>query len=78
MASTTMIGGGRPVRGCTGCGQRDDHPRHVVDTGDPTVDVVWHKDCHANSGCESCAAELEGAKNATGAKLLDHILKNGA
>lgn len=52
--------GTNPTRNCTGCGQVDDHPRHAIYTGDPATPwTEWHKDCHANSGCEVCKEELE-------------------
>jgi hypothetical protein len=48
-----------PVNNCVGCGQTDDHPRHSIFTGDPSTPWVdWHKDCHANTGCEVCKTEL--------------------
>lgn len=64
---------GRP---CSTCGGFDDHPRHVhVDANG--VDHVKHLDCCAADGCPTgtCAPQLEGAKGATGAKLLAHIRK---
>lgn len=80
MSSDQMIGGGRPMRPCgglgIGCGQVDDHPRHVIDTGNPEEEVAFHLDCHASYGCESCAAQVQGRpKNATGQKMLDHLLE---
>ncbi|WFG44383.1 hypothetical protein [Pseudonocardia alni] len=74
-----MIGGGRPMRPCSGlgigCGQVDDHPRHVIDTG-TDEDVQFHLDCHAAAGCASCAEQIASRpKNATGQKLLDHLLE---
>jgi hypothetical protein len=49
-----------PVDPCTGCGQIDDHPKCHVYTGDPERPwISWHKDCHANVGCEACGPELE-------------------
>ena len=75
MASTELIGGGRAVRGCIGCGQHDDHPRHQIDTG-ADLPILWHLDCHANAGCESCAAQVAGLPaGGTGSKMLDHIQK---
>lgn len=69
------IGAGRPVRSCIGCGGEDDHPRHVIDVGDPNADVAWHLDCHARAGCDSCAAQTAGADGATGADMLAHLQK---
>lgn len=78
MPSDEMIGSGRPMRACgglgVGCGRVDDHPRHVIDTGNPDDDVAYHLDCHAAAGCESCAAQTSGSGGATGGELLDHIL----
>lgn len=69
------IGAGRPVRSCLGCGGEDDHPRHLVDVGDPNVDVAWHLDCHARAGCDSCAGQVAGADGVTGADMLAHLQK---
>lgn len=75
MASNELIGGGRALRGCVGCGQTDDHPRHVIDSG-ADLPIVWHLDCHANAGCESCAAQTKGlTAGSVGSKMLDHIQK---
>lgn len=42
------------VRLCIGCGQSDDHPRHVIVGGQP-----WHMDCHVlATDCEVCAEQL--------------------
>ena len=69
------IGAGRPVRSCLGCGATDDHPRHVIDVGDPNTDVAWHLDCHARAGCDSCAAQTADADGATGTDMLAHLQK---
>lgn len=59
-------------RSCIGCGQVDDHPRHIVPAGD--TDVFWHHDCHATTGCEVCeAVAAEGLK---GDELREHIVAN--
>jgi hypothetical protein len=65
-----------PVRTCIGCGQQDDHPRHVIDAGG--TDVTWHMDCHVfAAGCEVCKHQLDGvggAKgNPKGDKLRAHL-----
>lgn len=84
--STEMIGvdasgDERPMRPCAGagigCGQVDDHPRHVLDDGtdDPPM---YHLDCHAAAGCAHCRQQLAGAEGATGAALLDHLAGPGA
>lgn len=75
MPSDQMIGGGRPVRRCSACGQVDDHPRDIVDNGDPAVELNYHLDCHANLGCPACAAQIaDRPDGATGQELLDHIV----
>lgn len=77
MATDQMIGGGRQQRRCAACGKTDDHPRDLVDNGDPSVDINYHIDCHANLGCESCAQQIQGRpKNATGAALLEYLVAN--
>lgn len=57
------------LRNCIGCGQEDDHPRHVTDFGD------WHNDCHARSanGCELCKAVVDSAGDLKGGDLRAHI-----
>lgn len=51
----------RPVRLCIGCGQRDDHPRHVINGRQP-----WHMDCHVlATGCATCARQLEACETST-------------
>lgn len=61
-------------RNCLGCGQVDDHPRHVIALGDGS-DVFWHNDCHARSsaGCEHCAAVVASAAGLQGDELRAHI-----
>ena len=62
------------LRNCIGCGQVDDHPRHVVGLPDGS-DVPWHHDCHARAtGCEVCAAVAESGF--TGDELRAHITDN--
>jgi len=67
-----------PVRTCIGCGQTDDHPRHVIylRTGE---DVTWHIDCHAlATGCATCTTQTKTAKGATGDKLRAHLTKGSS
>jgi hypothetical protein len=46
---------------CIGCGQTDDHPRHVIVGSEP-----WHMDCHSTAtGCETCTAQLEACGTST-------------
>ncbi len=85
MSSTEMIGVDasgqtRPMRPCSGagigCGQVDDHPRHVLDDGTDNP-PMYHLDCHAAAGCGSCQAQIAGADGATGAALLGHVTETG-
>lgn len=73
---TELIGGGRPVRGCAGCGQVDDHPRDTEVDMATGAQEPWHLDCHAARGCASCAATVAAAGGATGAALLSHLTGN--
>jgi len=60
-------------RNCIGCGQVDDHPRHVIDVGG--VDTCWHHDCHYRAtGCPVCQAVSEAGL--TGDELRAHIVEN--
>ena len=66
-----------PVRPCIGCGQTDDHPRHVLVVGD--ADVPWHMDCHViTTGCALCQHQLAGVGgvdgNPKGDALRDHLV----
>ena len=61
------------LRNCVGCGQVDDHPRHVDPNGPDTGD--WHHDCHFRAtGCEVC--EAVSAEGLTGDELREHIRNN--
>ena len=52
---------GKAIRLCIGCGQRDDHPRHVFVGSQP-----WHMDCHVlATGCVVCASQLEKCDTST-------------
>jgi len=55
------------TRNCVACGQRDDHPRHVVVVS-PTEDANFHLDCHAamDPPCESCAHQTRNQGKARG------------
>lgn len=65
-------------RACLGCGQTDDHPKHVVGTLDGNA-VAYHFDCHAatESGCPSCAAQKDGAEHLRGDDFREHIINLG-
>jgi hypothetical protein len=71
-----------PVTTCVGCGQVDDHPKHVTVVNDGQhTDVRWHHDCHAaaNPPCSVCASIMEaGAAGKTGEDLRAHIVAGGA
>lgn len=77
--ATKMIGGDRPVTRCgglgVGCGQSDDHPKHLMEVPGGE-DVRYHLDCHAAAGCQSCQGQVSGSDGATGQQMLDHILAN--
>jgi len=77
-AETIMIGGGRPMRTCIGCGQTDDHPRCIVDKGDEG-EVTWHMDCHfIATGPQPCHASVTSADGPTGAERLVAIQEHAA
>lgn len=65
-----------PVRNCVGCGQTDDHPRHVVDVGGGQ-ELAWHMDCHSRvtPPCGVCTHQLlDVAVGTTGQALRDHLI----
>lgn len=64
----------KPIRLCIGCGQHDDHPRHVIHMkGQPGA--MWHMDCHVlATGCETCKRQIADAEGKTGAELREHLL----
>ena len=66
------------TRTCVGCGQHDDHPKHVIGTGDGNA-IAWHMDCHAlsESGCDTCEAQKDGAEDLRGAEFREHITSLG-
>jgi hypothetical protein len=63
-----------PVRTCIGCGQIDDHPRHVIALLDGST-VTWHHDCHAIATGDPVSAAV-AASGLTGDELRDHIVAN--
>ena len=66
-----------PVRPCIGCGQYDDHPRHVTATADG-ASIPYHMDCCAIArDCEVCQAQIAGADGAKGDELREHLLTTG-
>lgn len=66
------------MRTCLGCGQTDDHPRHVVSLPDGS-EVNWHADCHSiAAGCPICQATVSTAEGLKGDALREHIVSGGA
>lgn len=65
-----------PVRSCVGCGQDDDHPRHVVIDPRHGDEIPWHMDCHANAGCETCQMSVRDSNGVKGHELRQHIVRN--
>ena len=61
------------LRNCIGCGQVDDHPRHVIDVGG--VDTYWHHDCHALATGDPVSQAVADS-GLTGDELREHILEN--
>lgn len=62
-------------RTCLGCGQTDDHPRHVVTLQDGS-DVNWHMDCHRiATGCDVCTEQTAGADGVTGDDFRAYLTK---
>lgn len=62
---------------CHGCGQNDDHPRHIVVNSltDDSLNSTMHMDCcAADGGCGHCEPVLEVAGDKRGYDLLDHIV----
>lgn len=67
------------LRTCVGCGQTDDHPKHVLVVDGVTHEsVAWHMDCHrlSDAGCLPCADQTAGAEDLKGAELREHIVAN--
>lgn len=68
----------RPLRGCSGCDEVDDLPRHVIGTVNKTTDggdgqSSWHWKCHAVLGCTSCVEQLQSAGDRTGDELFSWL-----
>lgn len=74
-----------PLSTCIGCGQTDDHPKHIDERGGG-IEVRWHMDCHVislGSGgepghCDICTPRRVGADGLTGDTFRTHILTIGA
>lgn len=64
------------IRPCAACGQKDDHPRHVI-AMTPTESLFFHMDCHANNDCPTCKQQIADAKGAQGDKLRRHLIALG-
>lgn len=67
------------MRLCIGCGQTDDHPRHIIVLEGGEKEVGYHMDCHvAQTGCELCATSLAPiADGTTGDALRAELVKEG-
>lgn len=63
------------IRSCVGCGQEDDHPRHVI--AQAGASVPWHMDCHAATGCEVCKQQIADAAGVKGDELRTHLIALG-
>jgi hypothetical protein len=61
-------------RNCIGCGQVDDHPRHIITLPDGT-DMPWHHDCHARATGDPVSVAVAEA-GLTGDELRRHIEEN--
>lgn len=69
-----------PAKTCLGCGQTDDHPKHVHVQPDHS-ETAWHMDCHAraNPPCEPCTMQIKdspGVGAAHAEELRAHIVAN--
>jgi hypothetical protein len=64
---------------CIGCGQNDNHPKHVVVIDDTHESVAWHMDCHsrASTPCPVCTTQTAGASGVTGDDLRAHLIAKG-
>ena len=52
---------GLQQRLCIGCGQTDDHPRHVIGK-----QAMWHMDCHVlATDCATCKRQLAACDTST-------------
>lgn len=64
----------KQTRLCVGCGQHDDHPRHMIVTAPGQV-ALWHMDCHVlATDCEVCAKQIADAADVKGDELREHLL----
>jgi hypothetical protein len=62
------------LRNCIGCGQVDDHPRHVIALPDGS-DAPWHHDCHARATGDP-VSEAIAETGLKGDELREHIINN--
>lgn len=61
---------------CLGCGQEDDHPKHLVGLQDGS-EAAWHMDCHSRAtGCSVCGANVADKGEVKGADFRAHIEEN--
>lgn len=61
---------------CLGCGQDDDHPKHVVVITADHESVAFHMDCHSrfSNPCDICTSQIAGANGATGEALRNYLI----
>jgi hypothetical protein len=73
----------KPVRTCVGCGQTDDHPKHIIvsasSLGAAETESAFHMDCHTRvtPPCDVCASQIQGAHGAQGDALRSHLTQKG-
>lgn len=75
----SLSAAGLALRGCTKCGQVDDHPRchrALFGAGNVADLPIFHMDCHAQLGCPLCLDRLDGAGGLRGAELRDYLIAN--
>lgn len=61
---------------CLGCGQNDDHPKHLVGLQDGST-AAWHMDCHARAtDCATCSANVADKGDVKGSDFRKHIEDN--
>jgi hypothetical protein len=61
------------LRGCSACHQEDDGPRDVIWNSDK----LFHMDCHALMGCESCLETVRAAGGKKDSELRAFIQEGG-
>ena len=61
---------------CLGCGQSDDHPKHVLVVTADHESVAFHMDCHSrmSTPCDVCTEQTANAAGLTGDDLRNHLI----